>query len=406
MIKNLEQIFSVRAQNMKRSAIREVLKLTQRPDVISFAGGLPSPESFPINQLVEITKEILETDGPRSLQYSATEGVSELREVLIKRYRNQGIELDMDNLLIITSSQQGLDLLGKIFIDRGDKIICGLPSYLGGLSAFRTYGAELVGVKFDEQGMRADKLEETIQQLQQNGESPKFIYIIPDFQNPAGITMPEKRRLEILDIAKKNDILIVEDSPYREVRFEGEPQKMLYQLDQSGQVITLGTFSKIFVPGFRLGWAMGHPDIIDKMVIAKQSADLCTPTFNQLIAAKYIEKGYFDQNLKNIISEYREKRDNMVTAFKTFMPEGVTWTEPEGGLFLFLHLPEGMDSEVLFKKAIKYKVAFVIGSVFHCDGSGKNTMRINFSYMSKEKTREGVQRLAKAIQEEMKKMNI
>lgn len=401
MISDLEQIFSASAKNMKRSAIREILKLTQRPEVISFGGGLPAPESFPIEQLKEITTEILDNDGPGALQYGATEGVPELRNILIDRYKKEGLKLELDNLIITTSSQQGLDLLGKIFINRGDKVICGLPSYLGGLSAFNTYGAEMVGIKFDEHGMRADILEEKLEALKSKGEKPKFIYIIPDFQNPAGITMPESRRLEIIDLAKKYDVLIVEDSPYREIRFEGEPQRTIYELDNSGQVILLGTFSKIFVPGFRIGWAVAHENIIDKIVIAKQSADLCTPTLNQKIAFQYIEKGYFDENLKNIITQYHEKRDNMLKAFKEYMPEGVKWTEPEGGLFLFLTLPEHMDAEILFKKAIEKNVAFVLGSVFHCDGSGKNTMRINFSYMSTEKTTEGVKRLAKAIKEEM-----
>ncbi|HKL07930.1 MAG TPA: PLP-dependent aminotransferase family protein [Bacteroidales bacterium] len=401
MITDLEQIFSASAKNMKRSAIREILKLTQRPEVISFGGGLPSPESFPIEQLKEITTEILDTDGPGSLQYGATEGVPELRNILVDRYKKEGLKLELDNLIITTSSQQALDLLGKIFINRGDKIICGLPSYLGGLSAFNTYGADLEGIKFDEHGMRADKLEEKLEELKANGKKPKFIYIIPDFQNPAGITMPESRRLEIIALARKYDVLIVEDSPYREVRFEGEPQRTIYELDNSGQVILLGTFSKIFVPGFRIGWVVANEQIIDKMVIAKQSADLCTPTLNQKIAFKYMDKGYFDENLKGIISQYHEKRDNMLKAFKEYMPEGVKWTEPEGGLFLFLTLPEHMDAEILFKKAIEKDVAFVLGSVFHCDGSGKNTMRINFSYMSKEKTTEGVKRLAKAIKEEM-----
>lgn len=399
MISDLDKIFSVSAQNMKRSAIREILKLTQRPEIISFGGGLPAPESFPIEQLKEITTEILDNDGPGSLQYGATEGIPELRQIMVDRYNEQGIKVELKNLIITTSSQQGLDLLAKIFVNRGDKIICGLPSYLGGLGAFNTYGAEMVGIKFDEHGMRSDILEEKLEELKANGEKPKFIYIIPDFQNPAGITMPEFRRLEIIALAKKYDVLIVEDSPYREIRFEGKPQRTMYELDGSGQVILLGTFSKIFVPGFRIGWAVAHEEIIDKIVIAKQSTDLCTPTLNQKIAHKYIEKGYFDVNLKKIIAQYHEKRDNMLKAFHEFMPAGVSWTKPEGGLFLFMTLPEYMDAEVLFKKAIENNVAFVLGSVFHCDGSGKNTMRINFSYMPMDKTTEGVKRLANAIKE-------
>ncbi len=401
MITDLKQIFSDTANNMKRSAIRELLKLTQKPDIISFAGGLPAPESFAIEQLKKIGTEVLDEKGAAALQYSATEGVPELRNILLDRYKKQGLNIEIDNLVITTSSQQGLDLVGKVFVNPGDKVICGLPSYLGGLGAFTTYGADMVGIKFDESGMRADILEEKLAELKANGEKPKFIYIIPDFQNPAGITMPESRRLEIIKIAHKYDVLIVEDSPYREIRFEGKAQRTMHELDNDGHVILLGTFSKIFVPGYRIGWIIGNEEIVDKMVIAKQSVDLCTPTFNQMVAAKYIEKGYFDENLQKIISLYREKRDNMLKGFKEFMPKGVKWTEPEGGLFLFLTLPENMDAEDLFKIAIEKNVAFVLGTVFHCDGSGKNTMRINFSYVTKELATEGVKRLADAIKKLM-----
>jgi 2-aminoadipate transaminase len=401
MISDLEQIYSTNIKGMKKSAIRELLKLTQRPEIISFAGGLPAPETFPIEQLKEITNEVLENDGSAALQYGATEGVTELRQILVDRYTKEGLNLKLGNLVITTSSQQGLDLLAKIFVNRGDKVICGLPSYLGGLGAFNSYGAEMVGVKFDDKGMRADILEEKLAELKSQGIKPKFIYTIPDFQNPAGITMPESRRLEIIEIAKKYDILIVEDSPYREIRFEGKAQKTIFELDNSGHVILLGTFSKIFVPGFRIGWVVANEQIIDKFVTAKQSTDLCTPTLNQKIVHKYIEKGYFDENLKGIIKQYHDKRDNMLKAFKEYMPEGVKWTEPEGGLFLFLTLPNQMDAECLFQKALDNNVAFVLGTVFHCDGSGKDTMRINFSYMPKDKTTEGVKRLAKAIKDEM-----
>jgi len=403
MINNFDEFWSDSANRMQRSAIREILKLTQNPDVISFAGGLPAPDSFPIEELKEITCEIFDQEGPKALQYGMTEGDMKLRQILVDRYNAQGLNITTDNLVIITSSQQGLDLVPKILINPGDKVICGLPSYLGGISSFKNYGAELVGVKFDEKGMRSDVLEQTLAEMKANGEKPKFIYIIPDFQNPAGITMPKERRLEILEIAEKYDVLIVEDSPYREVRFEGESQPMLYELDKSGRVITLGTFSKILVPGFRLGWAIANPVFIDKLVMAKQSADLCSPTLLQMMTARYYEKGYFDKNLNKVIDMYREKRDIMLSTFREYMPEGVTWTEPEGGLFLFLTLPEGMDAEELFHEAIKENVAFVLGNVFHCDGSGNNTMRLNFSYPSKEDTIEGIKRLAAAIKRMMVK---
>ena len=402
MIKDLQSTFSDNAKGMKRSAIRELLKLTQKPDIISFAGGLPSPDTFPVEELKEITEYILEHEGAAALQYSATEGDPKLRKLITKAYINDGMNITENNVLITTASQQGLDLLAKVFINRGDKVIVGLPSYLGGLGAFNAYGAEMVGVKLDEYGMKADELEKILADLKAKGEKPKFIYVIPDFQNPAGITMPNSRRMEIIEIARKYDVLIVEDSPYREIRFEGEHQKRMYALDNTGQVITLGTFSKTFVPGFRIGWTVAHEDIIDKFVVAKQSTDLCTASFVQKIAARYIEGGYFDRNIKKTIQMYHEKRDLMLSEFEKHMPDGVHWTKPEGGLFLFIYLPENMDAGELFEKAIKQKVAFVLGSAFHCDGSGKNTMRINFSFMSKDKIVEGVKRLAEVIKEEIK----
>jgi 2-aminoadipate transaminase len=401
MVTDLNNVFSNTAKGMKRSAIREVLKLTQRSDIISFAGGLPAPESFPIEQLKEISCEVLDTEGAQALQYGSTEGDNKLREILVERYRKDGININIDNLIITTASQQGLDLIPKILINPGNKIICGLPSYLGGLSAFSTYGAKMVGIKLDEKGMRADLLEQELAKMKANGEKPKFIYIIPDFQNPAGITMPESRRLEIIDIAHRYDILIVEDSPYRELRFDGQAQRTLFELEGTGQVILLGTMSKIFVPGFRIGWVIAHETIIDKIVMAKQATDLCTSSYLQKIAAKYFEKGYFDINLIKIIDNYRIKRDGMLDALKKYMPAGVSWTNPEGGLFLFLTLPENMNSEDLFKIAIEQKVAFVMGHVFHCDGSGHNTMRLNFSFMSKEQNEEGIRRLADAIRQLM-----
>jgi len=387
---------------MKRSVIRELLKMTQRPELISFAGGLPSPESFPVEQLKQVVVEVLDTDSARALQYSETEGDKRLREILVEKYRKEGLNININNLIISTASQQALDLIPKIFVNPGDKVICGLPSYLGGISAFATYGADLVGIELDDHGMRSDLLEQKMQELQRKGQKPKFIYVIPDFQNPTGICMPERRRLEIIEIARKYNVLIVEDSPYREVRFSGTPQRTMYELDGTGQVILLGTMSKIFVPGFRLGWIVAHEEVIDKLVVAKQNTDLCTSSFVQKIAAKYFDKGYFEPNLAKTNAMYKEKRDAMVEAFHKFMPKGVKWTEPEGGLFLFVTLPEYIDAEDLFKIAIEENVAFVPGTVFYCNGEGKNTLRINFSFMSKELNIEGSRRLANAIKRMIK----
>ena len=401
MVSDYKEILSDSAKGMKRSAIRELLKLTQKPEIISFAGGLPAKESFPLEQLQEICAEVIATDGAAACQYGSTEGVPELLEILAQRYRDQGLSyVTKENITIITSSQQGLDTVGKIFLNRGDKYICELPSYLGALGAFNSYGGVGVGIPQDEQGMSAVELEKTLAEMKAKGEKPKFIYLIPDFQNPAGMTMPEERRIEILGRAKKYEIMIIEYSPYRELRFSGKPQRMLYDLDNGeGNVITLGTFSKIFMPGFRMGWVLAHPMVIDNFVKAKQSTDLCTSAFLQKITVKFFQKNYFDANVKKIVDMYRKKLEAMLGAFEQYMPEGVTWTRPEGGLFLFLNLPEGYDAEELFQIAIEKNVAFVLGTVFFVNGKGKNTMRINFSYMSEEKNIEGVKRLADSIKE-------
>lgn len=402
MVGNIESLFSQSAGRMKRSAIRELLKLVQKPDIISFAGGLPAPESFPIEDLRGIINDMLTNEGEVALQYGASEGDILLRQILVDRYKKQGLKVELENLIITTASQQALDLLPKIFINPGDVVLCGLPSYLGALQSFVNYGARLEGVTLDDKGMSAELLEKKCAALKAEGIRPKFLYIIPDFQNPAGITMPASRRKEIIAVAQKYDILILEDSPYREIRFTGEPQPTIYELADPGRVVLLGTFSKTFAPGFRIGWIIADTKIVDKVVMSKQSSDLCTPPFVQRIAARYLEKGLFDKNLTGIVQNYKEKRQIMIDSFKKYFPEGVTWTEPEGGLFLFVTLPEYMDAEELFKIAIEEKVAFVLGTSFYCDGGGKNTFRCNFSYMSKEKNEEGVKRLAKAIKKLMK----
>ena len=397
MLDKLDSLLSKNMAGAKRSAIREILKLTQNPEIISFAGGLPAEKSFPVEDIKVCMNEVLDTAGTKALQYGTTEGCNELREQIVKHYKSQGVEIGINNIMISTSSQQGLDLTSKIFINPEDKIICGLPSYLGGLSAFRSYGGILVGIKFDKDGMCPIELEKTLTKMAAENDLPKFIYLIPDFQNPAGITYPETRRLELLKIAEKYNLLIIEDSPYRELRFDGKEQKMMYDLDKSNRVVVLGTFSKILAPGFRIGWIIAHENIIEKFVTAKQSTDLCAPAILQMTIAKYMEKGMLQKNLKNTINMYRIKRDLMLDCFRKYMPQGITWTEPEGGLFLFLNLPEGIDAEDLFKIAIKNNVAFVIGKVFHCDGSGINTMRLNFSFPTHEQIDIGVKRLAESI---------
>lgn len=402
MINSINRFLSASGKSLKRSAIREMLKLLQKPGMISFAGGLPAPETFPVEELKEIALEILEKNGPDGLQYGTTEGDPQLRKLLTERHNSQGLNIRTENLIITTGSQQGLDLLAKIFLDPGDYVICGLPSYLGGLNAFTSYGAKLKGITLDNNGIITEELEETVIKLKQFGKKIKFIYLIPDFQNPAGITLPDARRSKIIEIAERHDLLIVEDSPYREIRFEGEPQKMMQELDKSGRVITLCSFSKIFAPGFRVGWMIGHPEILDRISMAKQTADLCTSPFVQKIIARYIEKGFLEKNLVKTIELYRGRRTLMINCFKKYMPEGVTWTEPHGGLFLFVTLPEQINTDKIFKKAIEKNVAFVAGSTFFCNNSGHNTMRINFSFSNNQEIETGVKRLAEVITDELR----
>lgn len=391
----LSSIVSDNAKNMRRSAIRDLLKMATRPEIISFGGGFPDITAFPVDELKEVVREVLDENAIQALQYGETLGLKQLREILAERYREQGMDVTYENFIITTSSQQAIDMITALFINPGDTIVCGLPSYLGALQAFYAHQANPVGVPRDEE------LRSVVGALAAAGKKPKFIYAIPDFQNPSGVTMDIAQRMNVIEVAKKFNLLIVEDSPYREIRFDGEPMPMIYSLDKEGRTMLLGTFSKTFVPGFRLGWIMAPKPIIDRLEIVKQSVDLCAPVFNQFIAAKFIKKGYFDKNIERIKVNYCAKRNSMIAAFEKYMPEGVTWTNPDGGLFLFVTLPQGYDATDLFKLAVKEDVAFVIGEAFHCDGSGKNTLRINFSYMNEERAQEGVRRLANAIRKLM-----
>jgi 2-aminoadipate transaminase len=394
MITDLQDILSTNVKGMRRSAIRELLKYLGQPGLISFSGGFPAPATFPVEELKGIIAEVMDTEAAFALQYGTTEGDILLRTLMVERYKKAGVDMSVDNMIITTASQQALDLIAKIFINRGDTVIMGLPSYLGGISAFNSYGADMIGIPMDDEGEIPEIMEARIKEAIARGKKPKLIYLIPDFQNPAGMTMSRKRRLEIIDIAHRYDILILEDSPYRELRYEGEDQPTIYELEGSGQVILLGTFSKIFCPGFRIGWVVGHPDVLDKIVVAKQATDLCTPPFTQRIAARYIEKGYLDSKIGFIRNLYKAKQKVMLDSLQEYMPEEFSWIKPQGGLFLMAKGPEGIDTKALLLDCIKEQnVAYVDGTSFFCDGKGQNTMRLNFSYESEENNREGCKRL-------------
>jgi len=402
-MRDLSRLFSDRAKKFRKSEIRELLKVTESPDIISFAGGLPNPATFPIKELQDISNYILRNHGKEALQYGTTEGYRELRKILAERAYKDGIDATEENVLITGGSQQALDIIGKIFLEPGDTAIVGLPSYLGGLNAFRSYECNMVGIPLDKDGMITDILEEKVKELIKNEIIPKFIYVIPTFQNPAGVVLSEKRRKKLLDIANEYDLLVIEDDPYSRLRYNGNPVKPIKSFDDENRVLYMSTFSKILSPGFRLAWVIGDIEIIKKMVIAKQAMDLCTNTFTQHLAYEFIRRGSLDLHILKIIEIYKPKRDIMIKNIEEHFPEGYTCNRPEGGMFAWVTLPEYIDTEKIFIEALKEKVAYVHGKAFHVDGSGGNTMRLNFSYPSNEQIEEGIKRLARVIEKEIKK---
>ncbi len=390
----------------KASVIRELLKITNKPGVISFAGGLPDPQHFPYDFVADSVKEIMAKKGRIALQYGPTDGLPELKEEFVKFLkRHEGITAKPENLIVTTASQQALDMVGRLFIDASDPVLVEKPSYMGGLQVFKSYGAEFVGVKLEDDGISTEELEEKLIWLRAQDEHYKFVYLVPDFQNPSGVTLSAEKREKVIALSEKYNVAIIEDSPYRQIRFEGKAPDMLYRLDQdtrkTDNIISLFTFSKTFAPGLRLGIILAHPQIIKKMEILKQSLDLCTSSMNQLIAADFLRSGFFEKHIEVVKKTYKLKKDTMVAALEKYMPEGVTWTKPEGGLFLWVRLPEGMSADEMFADALKENVAYVIGSAFHCDGSGKNTMRLNFSYPTPEDIDEGIKRLATAVKKRL-----
>ncbi len=399
--------YAQRTQRMTSSAIRELLKLTEQPGIISFAGGLPAPEVFPIQQVQEATERVLAEHGAQALQYGTTEGYLPLREMIARHTARVGLEITPDNILITSGSQQALDLLGKIFINRGDRILVESPTYLGALQAWNAYGAEYVPVASDENGMIVDALEEALR------TGPKFIYVLPNFQNPTGVTLALERRHKLVALADRYGVPVIEDDPYGQLRFEGEHLPALVVIDGSqrkngctdfcyrGNIIYLSTFSKILAPGLRLAWVVAPPEVIRKLVQAKQGADLHTATFNQMIAHEVARGGFIDQHVHVIRRVYRERRDVMLTAMGEHFPTNVQWTHPQGGLFLWGTLPKEMDAKEVLKAAVAEKVAFVPGESFFPRGDVLNTMRLNFSNASPEMIREGIMRLGHVLTELM-----
>ena len=388
--------FSEDVASFFRSPVREIFKRVDLNAIYSFAGGYPSADTFPLEDIRKTMSEVIDKYQGKAFQYGATQGVPELREAVAKRYG-----VPVERVQITSSSQQGIDVCTRVLVNPGDVILTSSPSYLGALQSFRSYRADIRGVAHNEdiESFRAAYVS-VLQDVVKEGKSVKFLYMIPDFQNPSGESLTLEERRMLVGLAQEYDFLIVEDSPYRELRYEGEHIPTMYSLDPD-RVIHLGSFSKIFAPGFRLGWAIAHPEILDKIYVCKQSLDLCPPIFDQYVAAEFLESGKLDANLEKSIALYKGKRDLLLELLQKHMPQGVKWTHPEGGLFLFLTMPEGFEAVRFYDKALDAGVAYVAGEFFHPDGSGKNTMRMNFSFMTHERIAEGVKLLASLLAEEL-----
>ena len=389
MMNMYDNKFSEDVSSFFRSPVREIFKRVDLNSIYSFAGGYPSAETFPMEEIRRTMSEVIDKYAGKAFQYGATQGVPELREAVAARYG-----VPVERVQITSSSQQGIDVCTRILVNPGDVILTSNPSYLGALQSFCSYRADIRGISHDPDLETFKKAYETVlSQVEAEGKQVKFLYMIPDFQNPSGESLTLEERKMLVSLAQEHGFLIVEDSPYRELRYEGEHIPTMYSLAPD-HVIHLGSFSKIFAPGFRLGWAIAHPDILDKIYVCKQSLDLCPPIFDQYVAAEFLSSGRLDANLEKSIELYKGKRDMLLGLLEENMPEGVSWTHPEGGLFLFLTMPEGFDAVKFYDTALDAGVAYVAGEFFHPDGSGRNTMRLNFSFMSHERIAEGIKLLA------------
>ena len=389
--------YADRVAHLNSNAIREILKLTQKPEIISFAGGLPAEESFPIDEIKGIMMDIVNNLDGKTLQYGITEGYVPLREEIVKLVKPLGMEIGISDILVTTGSQQGLDLVSKGFLNKGDKILVESPTYLSAIQVFKLYEAECVAAPVDADGIDPVQLDKVLSQ----DKTIKVLYMIPTFQNPSGRSIPEARRRAIMEVVAKHDILVIEDNPYGELRYSGDVLPTLQSLDQHGQVVYLGSFSKIIAPGFRVGFSIATPYIMSRLIIGKQACDLHSPILTQMIIAEYMSRGMMENHLQIINKQYKEKRDIMIECLEQHMPEGVTWTHPDGGLFLWAQLPSHMNTLELFSKAVERNVAFVAGEFFFADGEPKNTMRLNFSNATHENIRIGMKVLAEVIKENM-----
>jgi 2-aminoadipate transaminase len=386
---------------MKSSAMRDLMAVTARPEVISLAGGLPDTSTFPPDTFAAVAQRIARESCAKALQYGPTEGLAETRDCIVEVMQAEGMKVDPDDLIVTTGGQQVIDLVTKTLIDPGDVIVAEAPTYPGAVPTFSSYEADVVQIDMDADGMRIDLLEERLDRLEREGRRPKFVYTVPSFQNPAGVTMSLERRRRLVEVAAEREILVLEDNPYGLLRYEGQPLPPLRALDGGVYVMYLGTFSKILSPGIRLGWVVAPPPVLEKINLGKQAADLCTSTLSQLMVQAYFEEAPWRDYVESLTEIYRARRDTMLDALAEFFPPEAEWTRPAGGLFIWATLPDFIDTTDLLARALRDNVAFVPGEAAYLDGRGRNAMRLNFSSSDDESIREGIRRIGKVVREQV-----
>jgi 2-aminoadipate transaminase len=395
-------LFAARTRVMRSSAMRDLMAITARPEVISLAGGLPDTSTFPAASFAAQMTRIAQESAAEALQYGPTEGFEETKDCIAEVMAAEGMHPDHEDIIVTTGGQQAIDLIAKTFIDPGDPVICEAPTYPGAVPVFCSYEGDVHQVTTDEDGMRIDELEELLDRLAAEGRRPKFIYSVPTFQNPAGVTMSGERRRRLVELARERELLVVEDNPYALLRYDGEPEEALYKLDGGDYVVYLGTFSKILSPGIRLGWLCAPPPVMEKVVLGKQAADLCTSTLTQYFVREYFAEGRWRDYVADVAAIYRRRRDAMLEALERHFPRQATWTHPEGGLFVWATLPDYIDTGDLLAKALRQNVAFVPGVAAFTDGRGTSSMRLNFSGVGEEEIREGIARIGEVVAEQVR----
>ena len=395
-------LFARRTQGMKSSAMRDMMAITARPEIISLAGGLPDTTTFPAEDVAALMARVAADASARALQYGPTEGLDELKDCIVRVMAEEGMDVGPDELLVTTGGQQVIDLVCKTLVDPGDVVVAEGPTYPGAVPTFSAYEADVVQVELDDDGMRIDVLEETLDRLTREGRTPKFIYTVPTFHNPAGVTMSLERRRRLVRLAAERELLVLEDNPYGLLRYEGDPLPPLYALDRGEYVIYLGTFSKILAPGVRLGWTAAPRPVLDKMNLGKQGSDLCSSTFAQHFVIEYFARRDWRDLLTHLRDLYRGRRDTMIEALAEYLPHETRWTQPGGGLFVWATLPDYIDTTDLLARALREHVAFVPGRNAFLDGRGGSSMRLNFAGVGEDDLREGIRRIGKVVSEQVR----